>query len=203
MDLNKEAELNQEWVSAENYEFKILVMIACLAQEKMAFRGTLNDMCQFLGVKEYANNKNNIKQAIQRLEEKKDILVMREGHIWTLTLSVSAERKPKIIRIKNDYINTIKSYKANNPKDNVSWENILKVLVFIWDEQQEHIYTQKDIAAKANVSVSTVGRAFKALEEMPFSDIAICKKIEWYKTFEGQWRAAGTTFRVGYNWDKK
>lgn len=39
MDLEKEAPIDYDWIEVKNYEFKILVMTACLAQEKLAFRG--------------------------------------------------------------------------------------------------------------------------------------------------------------------
>lgn len=201
MDLNKEATIDQEWVAVENYEFKILVMIACLAQEKLAFRGTLKDMCEFLGVCENTNNKANIKKAIQQLEQKKDIAIFRQGNTWTLTLTISAERKPKIIRIKNEYINAIKTYKAENKNDRVGWENILKVLVYLWDTHSES-HTYNEIANATKVSESTVQRAVKALTNINFTDMDIKKKVAWYKNFNGQWQSSGTKYQVGHKWEK-
>jgi hypothetical protein len=51
LNLEHEAEIDTEWLTVKNYEFKILVMIACLAENHLAFRGKLKDMCEFLGVK--------------------------------------------------------------------------------------------------------------------------------------------------------
>lgn len=104
MNVNKEACIDYDWITIQNYQFKILVMIACLAQEKLAFRGSLKDMCEFLGVTTSTPNKNKIKEAIQILEEQGNIKVIKEGYTWTLTLSVKAERKQHIIKIKNAYI---------------------------------------------------------------------------------------------------
>lgn len=202
MDLNKEASINQGWINMENYDFKILIMITCLAQEKLAFRGTLKDMCEFLGLKEDTRNKNRIKLAIENLEQQEDIKIIREGYIWTLTLTLKAEAKPKIIRIKNKYINAIKTYKAENPNDSVSWENILKVLIFLWTTHSE-VYTQSEIANATKVSESTVRKAVKALTTINFNDLAITKKLAWYKNFNGQWRSSGTKYQVGYHWKNK
>lgn len=202
MDLNKEATIDQEWVAIENYEFKILIMIACLAQEKLAFRGTLKDMCEFLGIKEDSRNRNKIKEAIEKLEQLGDVLVIKEGNIWTLTLSIKAERKPKIIRIKNEYINAIKAYKAENKNDSVGWENILKVLVFLWTANNTDVYTQNKIAKATNVSEATVRKAIKALTSIKFNDMSIARKISWYKDLSAQWRVAGTKYQVGFKWEK-
>lgn len=175
MNLNKGAPINQEWIAVENYEFKILVMIACLAQEKLAFRGTLKDMCEFLGIIENTNNRNKIKIAIEKLENEDDIKVFREGNIWILALSAKAERKPKIIRIKNEYIKAIKNYKAENPNERIGWENILKVLLYLWDKNELE-YTQKEIAKITRISETTVRKAIKALTKIDFSDLSFEKK---------------------------
>lgn len=200
MNLSKEAPINQEWISTENYDFKILVMIACLAQEKLAFRGKLKDMCEFLGIKDDSHNRAKIKEVIERLEKQGDIKVIQEKHFWVLYLTSQAERKPKIIRIKNEYINTIKQYKAENKNDSVGWENILKVLVFLWTTDNTTVYTQEEIANAVKTSSATARKAIKALTSISFKDMAIEKKVAWYKDFNAQWRAAGTKYQVGYKW---
>ena len=40
-----EAEFEFEWLLRQKYEFKILTLIAVLADNNLAYRGTLNDMC--------------------------------------------------------------------------------------------------------------------------------------------------------------
>ena len=62
MDLNKEAGIDTTWLSVANYKFKILVMISCLAQNHLAFRGKLKDMCDFLGVGNTTSNTKKIKE---------------------------------------------------------------------------------------------------------------------------------------------
>lgn len=179
-------------------------MITCLAQEKLAFRGTLKDMCEFLGISNQVNNKSKIKAAIEKLKKQGDIKVVKEGNTWTLTLSLDAEQKPKVIKIKNEYINAIKKYKAINPNESVGWENILKIMIFLWTMDGTEIYTQDEIAKATNISSSTVGKAIKALTKIKFSDISLEKKVAWYRNFfNGQWRPRGTTYQIGYDWSEK
>jgi hypothetical protein len=79
LNLEHEAEIDTEWLTVKNYEFKILVMIACLAENHLAFRGKLKDMCEFLGVKAVQSNRDKIKEAIAALEAKGDIKTLIEG----------------------------------------------------------------------------------------------------------------------------
>lgn len=202
MNLNKEAPIDQEWISVENYEFKILVMIACLAQEKLAFRGKLKDMCEFLGIKENSCNRAKIKEIIHKLERQGDIKAIQEKQFWVLYLTSQAERKPKIVKIKNEYIKAIQEYKAENPNDRIGWENILKVLVYLWDKNGLE-YTQKEIARITNTSEAIVGKAIKALTKINFSDLSFEKKKIWFKSLEGKWLTSGSKYTLGYNWNKK
>ena len=47
---NEEAEFEYEWLTRQDYEFKLLALLAVLADSHLAYRGTLADMCEFLGV---------------------------------------------------------------------------------------------------------------------------------------------------------
>ena len=42
---NEEAEFEYEWLTREDYQFKLLVLLAVLADSKLAYRGTLADGC--------------------------------------------------------------------------------------------------------------------------------------------------------------
>ena len=67
--IKEEAEFEFEWLQRQKYEFKILTLIAVLADNNLAYRGTLKDMCEFFGVKSGDSRNNaNIKAAIQKLE---------------------------------------------------------------------------------------------------------------------------------------
>lgn len=198
MDLQKEAEINKDWLSVQNYQFKILVMIAVLAENKLAYRGKLKDMCEFLGVGANQYNRDKIKEAIDKLVAKGDILVVQEGQTWTLTLSVKAERKPKVVNIKNAWIKLIQQYKAESKNDAVSWENILKVLVYLLADKKE-VKTYKEIAAELGVDEKTVERAVKALDGIDLKDITIQRKLAWFLNKDNEFKVKGQKIDVGFD----
>ena len=200
MDLNKEAGIDTTWLSVSNYQFKILVMIACLAQEKLAFRGKLKDMCEFLGVSNTKPNTDKIKEAIQKLEEKGDVIVVREGYTWTITLTVKAERKDKIKRIKNAYINAIQNYKPEEKDDSVSWENILKVFVYLIADKRE-IKRYDEIANALGIAEKTVRKAVKALINIDFKDVELKRKLAWFKSNDESFKVIGQKIEVAYKFD--
>ena len=154
-------------------------MVAALAENHLAYRGKLKDMCDFLGVGNSSSNTNKIKAAIETLEKNGDIKCIKDGHTWTITLSVKAERKSKIIKIRNGWIKAIQNYKCEEGKS-VSWENILKVLVYLCADKTE--VKRYDMIGKAlNVSEDVAKRAVNALDGIDFGDIVVKRKIAWLK----------------------
>lgn len=148
---NQEAEFEKEWLSMEKYDFKILTLIAVLAQNGLAYRGKLKDMCEFLGVANQTNNKNKIKEAIENLQKDGYIYCIKDGQTYTLTLQVRAERDRQIIRIKKQWVAMIKDVKG------AAWDTILRVWLYLIDNHKE-IIRNADIATDLNISVSTVKR---------------------------------------------
>lgn len=197
--MEQEVDIEKDWLTVENYEFKILVMIACLAENKRAYRGKMKDMCEFLGVSNATNNTKKIKTAIEELEAKGDIKVIRDGHTWTLTLSVKAERKPKIIKIQKAWIEAIKNYKAIEKKDSVAWENTLKVLVFLIADKRD-IKKYDDIANDLLMSIDVVKRCIKALDGIELKDASIQRKLKWFKVNDDTYKPIGQEITVGHAW---
>lgn len=197
MNLEKNAEIERDWLEVESYQFKILIMIACLAQEKKAFRGTLSDMRKFLGISKGGSANARIKTAINTLVKREKIKVLVEDDIWTLTLSTKAERDSKVIKIKNAYINAIQNYKTES-EDAVAWDTVLKVLIFLWTDTKE-IRRYSEIAKLLSIGEHTVKRAVKALTTIYFDNLIIEKKLAWYKDFNGEWKVVGNKYSVGYD----
>ncbi len=197
--LERDAYIEKDWLTVKNYEFKILVMIAVLAENHLAYRGKIKDMCEFLGVSNATNNTKKIKDAITALEEKGDIKTVKDGHTWTLTLSVKAEKKPKVIKIKNAWIKLIQQYQCEEG-NSVSWENILKVLVYLSADKTE-IKRYDVIAKDLAVSVDVVKRAVKALDGIQFGDLTVERKIAWLKKSDDEYRVIGQRFTVGYDFN--
>jgi hypothetical protein len=200
MNLEAEAYIDADWLTVKNYEFKILVMIACLAENHLAFRGKLKDMCEFLGVSNQISNTNKIKEAIASLEAKGDIKTLQEGYTWTLTLSVKAERKDKIKRIKNAYIKAIQSYEPEDKEDSVAWENILKVLVYLCADKRE-VKRYDEIAKALGIAEKTAKRAVKALVNIEFNDLSVKRKLAWFRTNDGDFKVIGNKYEVGYKFE--
>lgn len=199
MNLENEAFIEEDWLTIKNYEFKLLVMIACLAENHLAYRGKLKDMCEFLGVKSIQSNRDKIKEAIEALAERGDILVLQQGQIWTLTLSIKAERKQKVIRIKNAYINAIQNYEPTDKEnDSVSWENILRVLVFLCADKRE-VLRYNEIGAALGIGESTAKRAVRALLNIDFNDLSVKRKLAWFKNNDGDFKVIGNKYEVGYD----
>jgi len=93
-----EAEFEFEWLLRQKYEFKILTLIAVLADNNLAYRGTLKDMCEFFGVKPGdSKNNNNIKAAIDKLEADGLLKQIKDGRTFTLTLSKKGEQRKRVI----------------------------------------------------------------------------------------------------------
>lgn len=200
MDLEKEVEIDKDWLTVSNYQFKILVMVVALANEKLAFRGKLKDMCEFLGVSNQTSNTTKIKDAIQKLEDKGDVLVLREGQTWTITLSVKAERKPKVVRIRNAWIKAIQQYKAPEGKE-VQWDNILKVFVYLCADKRD-IKTYDEIRNDLGLSFDIVRRAVWALDEIDLQDLSFKRKLAYFKNNQDEWKVKGQRIDVGLDFSK-
>lgn len=201
LDLEREAEIDTTWLTVKNYEFKILVMIACLAENKLAFRGKLKDMCEFLGVGNTKPNTDKIKEAISALKDKGDIIVLQEGYTWTLTLTNKCFSKERTKKIRNSYVMAIQNYKPiDKDNDSVSWWNILKVLVYLCADKRE-VKRYDEIAKALGIGKDTVRNAVLALDRIEFNDMSIKRKLAWFKTQEGEFKVNGQKFEVGHKFD--
>lgn len=155
------AEFEKEWLKMEKYDFKILTLIAVLAENKLAYRGKIKDMCEFLGVKSGQSRTNKaIKDAIEKLEKEEYIYAVKDKQTYTLTLRVKAEKKREIIKIQKKWIEMVKSLDSKQ----TSWDTILRVWLYLIDNQKE-IITNKDISNDLGISDTAVKRVKKVLVE--------------------------------------
>ena len=132
-----------------------------LADNHLAYRGTLSDVCAFLGLASRNSRTNaNIKAAIACLVADGFIHALKDGNIWTLTLTKSAKRRSKVIRIKKEWYEVARNYK--NSENSVDWSVVLKVWLYLIDNRQE-VITSSQIAAALAVSESAVSKARSVL----------------------------------------
>ena len=83
----------------------MLALLAVLADSHLAYRGTLTDMCDFLGVASRNSRTNNkIKDAIDALETDGLLKKITDGRTFTLTLSKKAEKERRVIRIQKEWV---------------------------------------------------------------------------------------------------
>ena len=195
MDLNKEAGIDTTWLSVANYKFKILVMISCLAQNHLAFRGKLKDMCDFLGVGNTTSNTKKINEAINQLEAKGDIIKVKEGYTYTLTLTNKAYNKAKVKRIRNAWVSAIQGYEPEDKDNSVSWETILKVLVYLMADKRENV-RYDEIGKDLGIEKDTVRKAVKALQTIQFEDIILKKKLNWLRLHDGSFKEEKYKYQV-------
>ena len=52
-----EAGFEKEWLKLEKYNFKLLTLVAVLAQNHLAYRGTVAEMCDYLGIANQTKNR--------------------------------------------------------------------------------------------------------------------------------------------------
>ena len=179
---NEEAEFEYEWLTREDYQFKLLALLAVLADSKLAYRGTLADMCNFLGVAS-GNSRTNtkIREAIDALEKDGLLKKIIDGRTFTLTLSKKAEKQRRVIRIQKEWVMVAKNYSSMpNKSESVGWMPLLKVWLFLLDRgNTSKAITNRQIADALGLSEGTVKNARGALTK----DIEAIISQKKYKSY--------------------
>ena len=91
-------EFKESYMDLEGYALKVLIIIAIYAENGFAYRGTLKELCEVLGVSTHSKNIKSIKDAIEVLAKKHLVFSFIDGSTWTITLSELAEEKSAQIR---------------------------------------------------------------------------------------------------------
>ena len=143
-----------------------MALLAVLADSNLAYRGTLADMCDFLGVAS-GNSRTNtkIKEAIYALEKDGLLKKIVDGRTFTLTLSKKAEKQRRVIRIQKEWVMVAKNYSnMQNKSESVGWMPLLKVWLFLLDRgNTSKTITNRQIAESLGLSEGTVKNARGAL----------------------------------------
>ena len=148
-----EAGFEKEWLKLEKYNFKLLTLVAVLAQNHLAYRGTVAEMCDYLGIDNQTKNRRAITTAIAQLEEKGMVkTILDNNKVYTITLSVKAEKKKDVIVIQKKWIEMVQGLKTG-----VTWDNVLRVWLYLIANEEE-IITSKKIAADLGMNKSMVDR---------------------------------------------
>lgn len=147
-----EAGFEKEWLKLEKYNFKLLTLVAVLAQNHLAYRGTVAEMCEYLGVDNQTRNRRAITTAIEQLEKKGMVKTILDGKVYTITLSVKAEKKKDVIIIQKKWIEMVQGLTTG-----VTWDNVLRVWLYLIANEEE-IITSKKIAADLGMTKRMVDR---------------------------------------------
>jgi len=166
--MEKELEFFEEWYLLKKYSFKILSIVTVLADEKRAYRGTLNDFCECMDIQKSQNNRDKLKLALEELAEGEYIRLIVDKNIYTVSLAAAAAKNPKILKIKKAWYMLIRK---NGGKDR--WANILKVFLKINDMSNDDIITYKELGKQLNMSVSTVQRCVETIASIDFEDFRV------------------------------
>ena len=189
-------EFFEEWLTLEKYQFKILTMITILADNQRAFRGSLNQFCDELGIGRSSANKNSIKEGLYYLAENNYILWLVDKDIHTVSLAKAAEKSKNIIKIKKAWYHLIRDTRGE-----AAWESVLKVFLVISELSQTHTITYKEIGEGISLSSSTVGRCVKTLCTIDFKDFRLMREVEKKQDDDGNYYTVGQNYVKGIFWE--
>ena len=179
-----EAGFEKEWLKLEKYNFKLLTLVAVLAQNHLAYRGTVAEMCNYLGVDNQTKNRKAITTAIAQLEKKGMMKTILDGKVYTITLSVKAEKKKDVIVIQKKWIEMVQGLTTG-----VTWDNVLRVWLYLIANEEE-IITSKKIAADLGMTKRMVDR----IKVVLVNDLQAIKcKNRSKKISEGNFKSLGQT----------
>lgn len=165
-------------IELNKYEFKVLIMVLALKDNNKIYSGTLKDMCEFLGLGYSSRNKKNIKNALDNLVANK-ILEYNTQKIYIIKLILKYHNE-NIIQINQEWIETIKNYRAKTSNAAVDWGNLLKIFLYLIINNNKKITTEI-IANKTNLSQSIVNKALAAIKDINKQGGFGCSFTVWYK----------------------
>ena len=73
-----------------------------LADNELAFRGTIPAMTKWLNITYNTDARNNIKKAIASLEDKGYLYCIADGNTYTLSISNKGLKDKKIVKLRNE-----------------------------------------------------------------------------------------------------
>lgn len=143
-----------EWLRLPKEQFRILVMLADVG----AFRGNLSDMCRYFSVDPQDYHRRRFRTAIDELARRGFITAVRAGNTYQMEVIPKAEE----ITMPAEWVNRIRRHEYRT--EDVAWEIVLKVQLWLLQNANNGLITNDDIAAGVNSSVSQVVAAKNVLQ---------------------------------------
>ena len=194
--------ISKQWIDdLKDYQIKVLLLTSVLADNNLAFRGTLKTMCEWLGIKSSGNNNKKIKQCLQNLSNNGYIFYKVEGRTHHVSISNKGMKNKQIYKVRKKWIEVFKKYcKENKDKDfSIDWIKVLRVFIYIYYSKDEIVTVQK-IAQITNTSDQTVNNALKAILACNLKGLRIEKEIIKDSFYDNrnikQWRTRGQKINV-------
>lgn len=194
--------ISRQWLDElKDYQIKILLLTSVLADNNLAFRGTLKTMCEWLGIKSCTNNNKKIKQCLQNLSNNGYIFYKVEGRTHHVSISNKGLKNKQIYKVRKKWIEVFKKYcKEDKDKDfSIDWIKVLRVFIYIYYSHDEIVTVQK-IAQITNTSDQTVTNALKAIQACDLKGVRIEKEVIKYSYYDErnmkQWRTRGQKINV-------
>lgn len=150
----KEVIFYEEWLSLSKNEFRIMAMLA----EQGEYTGNLTDLCRYFSLTPQTRNTTSLRTSINSLNEKGFLTSQQRGRTYQLNIVPKA----KEITAPQSWVRSLMIHEKFS--EDVSWEQILKVYLWIANNQMP-IVTNEIISAELNISVSTIGLAKKVLQQ--------------------------------------
>ena len=211
---NDNINIYKEWIDQDNieeYSLKILLLLSVLADHKLAFRGTLKDMCQWLGIQSCTNNNRAIKEALQNLSDKGYIFYLVEKRTYHVSILDKGMKDKQIYKVRKVWIEAFKKYNKDNKgkvidKDlSVDWIKILKIFIHIYYLKPGRIITIQQLADETGTKEETARKALNAIVKCNLPGICVEKRVvkECYEDDEEKtsWRTLGQEISILVDFD--
>ena len=179
----------KEWLPLEKKQFRIVSMLA----DKGKYEGNLSELCDYFLESRQTKNRNAIRESIYKLRDSGFITVHQRGR----TLTIEAIPKDEEIEISKEWYDEIRLRPPS--QRSVSWEAVLKVLLWAHTNNYEDVITNKQIEMDLNISSSVICSAKGVLDE-EFGAIVREKVSE--KIGENEFKTIGQHLSGSAFWNK-
>ena len=171
--------VSRQWLDdLMDYQIKILLLTSVLADNNLAFRGTLKTMREWLGIKQSSNNNKKIKQCLQNLSNNGYIFYKVEGRTHHVSISNKGLKNKQIYKVRKKWVEVLKKYckEDKNKTFSIDWIKVLRVFIYIYYSKDQIVTLQK-IAQITNTSDQTVSNALKAILACDLKGVHIEKDV--------------------------